>query len=104
MNLRERRAEVVRLVEESAALRARLVDLVRLFRGRRRSSKVTKIGAAALAVLGLGGAALGARTALHSRKVKRALMSPVRRRLRMALAAGVASLIARRLARRALAP
>lgn len=104
MSLRETRADVAKLVGESAALRARLVDLLRLFQRRRRSSKAAKIGAGALAVLGLGGAAMGARAVLHSRKAKRALMSPLRRRLRMALAAGIASLVARRLARRALAP
>jgi hypothetical protein len=104
VSLRETRADVIKLVDDTAALRSRLLELLRMFQRRRRPSKAAKIGAGALTLLSVGAAVLGARAVLHGRKVKRALLSPVRRRLRMALAAGVASLIARRLARRALAP
>jgi hypothetical protein len=97
------RADVARLVDESAVLRARLVGLVHAFQRRRRPTKVAKVGAAALALLGVGGAAMGVR-ALHRGRHRRALMSPLRRRVRWALAAGIASLLARRFARRALAP
>lgn len=103
MSSRSARADVVRLADESAIMRARLVDLVRTFQRRRRPSKRGKVSAAAVALLGLGGAAAGARTLLR-RRARLALMSPIRRRLRWAVAAGVASLVARRFARRAFAP
>jgi hypothetical protein len=97
------RADVSRLVDESAVLRARLVSLVHAFQRRHRPSTAAKVGAAALALLGVGGAAVGAH-ALHRGRKRRVLMSPLRRRVRWALAAGLASLVARRFARRALAP
>jgi hypothetical protein len=103
---RSTRADVARLAEESALMRDRLVELVRTFQGRRRASKWRRVGAAALSLMGLGVTALGARSALsRSRRPRRVHHgSPLRRRMRWALAAGIASFVARRFARRALAP
>jgi hypothetical protein len=100
------RSDVLRLVDDTAALRGRLGDLVRTFQGRRRSSKAAKLGGTAMVVLGIAGAAMGARAIRRSGRRPRGgpLTSPVRRRVRWAVAAGVASLLARRFARRALAP
>jgi hypothetical protein len=99
------RSDVLRLVDDTAALRGRLGDLVRTFQGRRRSS-AAKLGGTAMVVLGIAGAAMGARAIRRSGRRPRGgpLTSPVRRRVRWAVAAGVASLLARRFARRALAP
>lgn len=99
------RAEVLRLAEESAHLRDNLGGLLRSVQRKWRPPR-GRLAMGAVAVLGLAGTALGVRAVRRRslRRRRRELTSPIRRRVRWAIAAGVLSLLARRFARRALAP